>query len=176
MVVLQSTEINMAHTVAQRRCDDRVPLLSHDDRFREPPLRHLWLGIQRSSWFLIVFLAFFITYLSLGALVFGSMEQPIERQYRLEIRNRIEKFLFQYPFIPEQELDALLMDVVQATNRGVAVTRNVSSEPNWSFGQSFFFAGTVVTTIVDRSRTLSLMRKNILASCSIDLSPMRLRP
>lgn len=39
------------------------------------------------------------------------------------------------------------MDVVQATNRGVAVTRNVSSEPNWSFGQSFFFAGTVVTTI-----------------------------
>jgi hypothetical protein len=100
MVVLQSTEINMAHTVAQRWCDDRVPLLSHDDRFREPPLRHLWLGIQRSSWFLIVFLAFFITYLSLGALVFGSMEQPIERQYRLEIRNRIEKFLFQYPFIP----------------------------------------------------------------------------
>ena len=39
------------------------------------------------------------------------------------------------------------MDVVQATNRGVAVTRNVSSEPNCSFGQSFFFAGTVVTTI-----------------------------
>jgi hypothetical protein len=39
-------------------------------------------------------------------------------------------------FILEQELDALLMDVVQATNRGVAVTRNVSSEPNWSFGQA----------------------------------------
>jgi potassium channel subfamily K protein 1 len=50
-------------------------------------------------------------------------------------------------FILEPELDALLMDVVQATNRGVAVTRNVSSEPNWSFGQSLFFAGTVVTTI-----------------------------
>jgi len=47
----------------------------------------------------------------------------------------------------EQELDLLLLDVVRATNRGVAVTRNVSSEPNWSFGQSFFFAGTVVTTI-----------------------------
>lgn len=52
-----------------------------------------------------------------------------------------------YLSFTEQELDALLMDVVQATNRGVAVTRNVSSEPNWSFGQSFFFAGTVVTTI-----------------------------
>ncbi len=54
---------------------------------------------------------------------------------------------FRCPLFVEQELDALLLDVVRATNRGVAVTRNVSSEPNWSFGQSFFFAGTVVTTI-----------------------------
>lgn len=46
------------------------------------------------------------------------------------------------------------MDVVRATNRGVAVTRNVSSEPNWSFGQSFFFAGTVVTTIGMKSSNL----------------------
>ncbi len=45
------------------------------------------------------------------------------------------------------KVQLLLLDVVRATNRGVAVTRNVSSEPNWSFGQSFFFAGTVVTTI-----------------------------
>lgn len=58
---------------------------------------------------------------------------------------RFSKFL--YCFITEQELDSLLMEVVKATNRGVAVARNVSSEPNWSFGQSFFFAGTVVTTI-----------------------------
>ncbi|XP_046437856.1 potassium channel subfamily K member 1-like isoform X1 [Daphnia pulex] len=147
MVQLHPSEITMAHNVAQRRSDDRLPLLSNNGRFRESPLRHLWLGLQRSSWFLIAFLAVFITYLSLGALVFSSMEQPLNRQYRLDIRNRVEKFLFKYPLIPEQELDALLMDVVQATNRGVAVTRNVSSEPNWSFGQSFFFAGTVVTTI-----------------------------
>lgn len=53
----------------------------------------------------------------------------------------------------EQELDALLLDVVRATNQGVAVTRNVSSEPNWSFGQSFFFAGTVVTTIGNKSES-----------------------
>lgn len=90
----------MAHNVAQRRSDDRVPLLPNNGRFREPPLRHLWLGLQRSSWFLIVFLAVFITYLSLGALVFGSMEQPVNRQYRLDIRNRVEKFLFKYPLIP----------------------------------------------------------------------------
>jgi hypothetical protein len=100
MVQLNPTEISMAQNVSLRRSDDRVPLLSNNGRFREPPLRHLWLGLQRSSWFLIAFLAVFITYLSLGALVFSSMEQPLNRHYRLDIRNRVEKFLFKYPLIP----------------------------------------------------------------------------
>lgn len=52
------------------------------------------------------------------------------------------------------------MDVVRATNRGVAVTRNVSSEPNWSFGQSFFFAGTVVTTIGIKRNVWWLIRSD----------------
>jgi potassium channel subfamily K protein 1 len=37
--------------------------------------------------------------------------------------------------------------VVKASNRGVSAARNVSGEPNWSFGQSLFFSSTVVTTI-----------------------------
>lgn len=89
----------MPSIAAQRLSDDRVPLII-GDRYREPPLRHLWLGLQRSSWYLMVFLAFFLTYLSLGALVFGAMEQPIERQLRLEIRNRVDQFLFKYPTLP----------------------------------------------------------------------------
>lgn len=102
MVLIQSTDVAMPTSVgsAQRRPEEQVPLLSNNDRYREPPLRHLWLGIQRSSWFLIVYLAFFMTYLSLGALVFGSMEQPIERQLRLEIRNRVDKFLYKFPSLP----------------------------------------------------------------------------
>lgn len=100
--MIQSAEVAMPTSIAiaqRRRSEERFPLLS-TDRYSQPPLRHLWLGIQRSSWYLIVFLAFFMTYLSLGALVFGSMEQPIERQLRLEMRNRVDKFLYKYPNLP----------------------------------------------------------------------------
>lgn len=45
----------------------------------------------------MVYLVFFLVYLSLGALVFGSMEQPVETQLRIEIRNRIQTFLYDNP-------------------------------------------------------------------------------
>ena len=38
-------------------------------------------------------------------------------------------------------------EIVTADNRGVSIGRNGSSVPSWSFGQSFFFSSTVVTTI-----------------------------
>jgi len=90
--------------------DDCEPLLpgssliaNRDHEFRgvgcTTPLHHLCLGIRRSSIYLVVFLLFFVLYLALGGLVFGSMEQPMEMQARLEIRNRIEKFLFKYPVL-----------------------------------------------------------------------------
>jgi hypothetical protein len=47
----------------------------------------------------------------------------------------------------DEALEQLLELVVDAGNRGVLATRNVTGEPNWSFGQSLFFSGTVATTI-----------------------------
>ncbi len=102
MVLIQSTEASMPSTSAQRRSNERLPLIP-SDRYREPPLRHLWLGLQRSSWYLMVYLAFFMVYLSLGALVFGAMEQPIELQLRSEIRNRVDQFLYKYPTLTGPE-------------------------------------------------------------------------
>lgn len=93
--------------VAQVRSleDDREPLLpgasnDHEFRFgRTTPLHHLWLGIRRSSFYLVVFLVFYIMYLALGGLVFSSLEQPLDWQARVDIRNSIEKFLYKYPII-----------------------------------------------------------------------------
>jgi len=101
----------------------------------------------RRSIYLIFYVIWILVYLGIGGLVFSTMELPVETQLRAEFNQRVEHFLEKNPSVPEEELDKLLLDVVRATNRGVAVTRNLSSEPNWSFGQSFFFAGTVVTTI-----------------------------
>ena len=44
-------------------------------------------------------------------------------------------------------MDDLMDEIVTADNRGVSIGRNGSSVPSWSFGQSFFFSSTVVTTI-----------------------------
>jgi hypothetical protein len=46
---------------------------------------------------------------------------------------------------------------VEANNRGVAIAANGSNVPSWSFGQSFFFASTVVTTIGEDS----VLRQNV---------------
>ena len=47
----------------------------------------------------------------------------------------------------DSELDDLIDEVIKANNRGVDVGRNGSNVASWSFGQSFFFSSTVVTTI-----------------------------
>jgi hypothetical protein len=49
--------------------------------------------------------------------------------------------------LSDDDLEKLIEEVVRASNRGVSAARNVSGEPNWSFGQSLFFSSTVVTTI-----------------------------
>ena len=41
----------------------------------------------------------------------------------------------------------MIEDIIEANNRGVSIDRNGTGVPSWSFGQSFFFSSTVVTTI-----------------------------
>jgi len=104
-------------------------------------------NMKKCNFRLMLLLAFYSLFLILGAAIFSAIESPLEVAEVKNMRERKFNFLRSHTCLSEQELDALLLDVVRATNQGVAVTRNVSSEPNWSFGQSFFFAGTVVTTI-----------------------------
>ncbi len=53
-----------------------------------------------------------------------------------------------------------MSSIVEANNRGVSIFKNGSSVPSWSFGQSFFFASTVVTTIGKEGGFLLACRPN----------------
>lgn len=53
-------------------------------------------------------------------------------------------FFFSFP---ESELEDFLEAVIVASQHGISALKNSSNELNWSFGQSLFFATTVVTTI-----------------------------
>ena len=58
------------------------------------------------------------------------------------------RVIYVYHFaVSDAELEQFVVQVIEANNRGVSAARNVSNEPNWSFGQSLFFAGTILTTI-----------------------------
>ncbi|XP_037969513.2 potassium channel subfamily K member 6 isoform X2 [Plutella xylostella] len=86
-------------------------------------------------------------YLAMGAAVFQQIERPLELELEGAVHAAKQQFLMQHPAVSDADLESLLDVVVLASNRGVSAARNVSGGPNWSFGQSLFFASTVVTTI-----------------------------
>ncbi|XP_043231076.1 potassium channel subfamily K member 6-like [Amphibalanus amphitrite] len=103
--------------------------------------------VRRSSCLLAGYTVFYLLYVALGAWVFSYLEQPAEQRLQQRLEEDVRTFLASYNCVPEERLDILLQHVIRANNRGVSASKNISSGPNWSFGQSFFFSTTVVTTI-----------------------------
>ncbi|XP_044761560.1 potassium channel subfamily K member 1-like isoform X2 [Coccinella septempunctata] len=95
----------------------------------------------------LLFISGYLVFLAFGAWIFSSIESPEERQKVQELRNLRANFLKNHECVQDQALEDLISEVVSASNRGVSATRNATGESNWSFGQSFFFTSTVVTTI-----------------------------
>lgn len=56
-------------------------------------------------------------------------------------------YLINFSSFSDDSMENFIKEVLAASNRGVSAAKNVSGEPNWSFGQSLFFACTVITTI-----------------------------
>lgn len=103
--------------------------------------------MERATIRLIALVIVYIFYLSVGAAIFSSIEGPYEQRILSDLRKKRDEFVQKHPCVTDQELENFVKHVVAAQNMGIQPLGNVSDKRSWGFGSSFFFAGTVVTTI-----------------------------
>uniref|UniRef100_A0A1I7YGH3 PKD_channel domain-containing protein n=1 Tax=Steinernema glaseri TaxID=37863 RepID=A0A1I7YGH3_9BILA len=88
-------------------------------------------------------------YLLVGAIVFVRIEAPreaLELEAYIEFRDYWTQRMVRAGF-DEDEIDRLFANVRDAALNGIWVEKNVTNELNWSFGQAFFFSGTLISTV-----------------------------
>ncbi|CAN9507459.1 unnamed protein product [Ophioblennius macclurei] len=89
-----------------------------------------------------------VLYLIIGATVFKALEQPHESSQKLAILAQKLEFLTMHACVNASELEDLVKQVVSAVRSGVNPSGNLSNQTSlWDLSSSFFFAGTVITTI-----------------------------
>lgn len=99
------------------------------------------------SWLLLTgFILFYIVYLLFGALVFSSIERPMEDELRRDMEALKREFLNQ-SCVNGASLERFLLRVLSANKYGVSVLANASVPSNWDLASSMFFANTLVTTV-----------------------------
>lgn len=103
--------------------------------------------MERGTIRLIALVIVYIFYLSVGAAIFSSIEGPYEQRILSDLRKKRDEFILKHPCVTEEELESFVRHVVAAQDMGIQPLGNVSDKKSWGFGSSFFFAGTVVTTI-----------------------------
>ncbi|XP_062857191.1 potassium channel subfamily K member 2b [Trichomycterus rosablanca] len=89
-----------------------------------------------------------VLYLIMGATVFKALEQPHESSQKLAILSQKLQFLIDHPCVNSTELEELVKQVTSVIRAGVNPSGNSSNQMSlWDLSSSFFFAGTVITTI-----------------------------
>ncbi|KAM9777964.1 potassium channel, subfamily K, member 16-like [Neosynchiropus ocellatus] len=98
------------------------------------------------SWTALLVLAHF-TYLLLGATIFQLLEREAESNNRNHFQLEKLNFLANYTCLDGPALEKFVEVILDAWESGVNPSGNSTNPSNWDFSSSFFFAGTVVTTI-----------------------------
>ncbi|TDH15303.1 hypothetical protein EPR50_G00030270, partial [Perca flavescens] len=132
---------------------------SHTDRQREgspvfrtapadvnPGVKQAMNSVGRSWLLLTGFVLFYVIYLLFGALMFSSIERPVEDKLRQDMEALKQEFLNQ-SCVNSTSLELFLVKVLTANKYGVSVLGNSSVTSNWDLTSSMFFANTLVTTV-----------------------------
>ncbi|XP_028325349.1 potassium channel subfamily K member 1b [Gouania willdenowi] len=101
---------------------------------------------HRSTWYFVSLVLGYVLYLIFGAVVFSSVELPYEDLLRQELRTIKAQFLQEHQCLSEERLERFLRKALEASNYGVSILNNASSNWNWDFTSSLFFASTVLST------------------------------
>ncbi|KAL7645044.1 UNVERIFIED_CONTAM: hypothetical protein RMT77_003414 [Armadillidium vulgare] len=117
------------------------------ERNKEEERRSIFCPVRRSNVVLSFYLPFYFAFLIAGCFIFSVLEGPIEDNVRDSLILTLDDFKQNFKCVSDEDLENLIEEILSARNRGVSATKNVTGEPNWSFGQSFFFSSTIVTTI-----------------------------
>ncbi|KAG0715710.1 Potassium channel subfamily K member 1 [Chionoecetes opilio] len=94
-----------------------------------------------------VYLLVYWGFLFMGAAFFSQIEGPLQEAMKERLTESRAAFLKRHPCVSDSGLEDLIVEIITANNRGVSAAKNTEGEHNWSFGQSFFFSSTIVTTI-----------------------------
>lgn len=107
------------------------------------------MNLSSSSKKLIIRVVLFLLYLLLGAAVFMWIEQSSEEKQR----RRANQFIFSLPNFTsqcnssEEDMKKFLLDLDHALRYGYDIRENRMTERKWTFMNSFYFVGNIVTTI-----------------------------
>ncbi|CAQ48405.1 Two pore potassium channel protein sup-9 [Caenorhabditis elegans] len=97
--------------------------------------RAIFIGIFLQTFFLIF-----------GARFIQLIEIDNDLRARSKFHHELEQFMIRNN-VDQSEIDKLFLNIREAALNGIWMDRNLTSDPNWTFGQAFFFAGTLISTV-----------------------------
>ncbi|XP_053315419.1 potassium channel subfamily K member 16-like [Spea bombifrons] len=89
----------------------------------------------------------YFMYLFMGAMMFQILEKQAEANSRDQFQMAKLRFLQNYTCLDVRALEQFVQIIMEAWDKGLNPKGNSTNPSNWDFSNSFFFAGTVITTI-----------------------------
>ncbi|CAN2387540.1 Ion channel [Pristimantis euphronides] len=89
----------------------------------------------------------YFLYLFIGAMMFQLLEKQAEANSRDKFHLAKLGFLQNYTCLDAGAIEQFVQIMMEAWGKGLNPKGNATNPSNWDFSNSFFFAGTVITTI-----------------------------
>ncbi|XP_028934382.1 potassium channel subfamily K member 16-like isoform X2 [Ornithorhynchus anatinus] len=88
-------------------------------------------------------------YLLLGSVIFQALERNSEKELKASVYEMKAAFLENLASLTPQDVEEFVKNLTQAIQRGVYPLGNATDtdHSNWDFSNSFFFVGSIVSTI-----------------------------